>query len=90
MGGGSVYGGDEEEIDVCQARNIFVSLANIAQSGIVDIDDIQNHGEMHLLPVSHAIPNTRRRQCLRHREVEAEWHPHCWRTPLRLQGDLHD
>ena len=82
MGGGSVYGGDEEEIDVYQVRNAFVSLANLAQSGIVDIDDIQNHGRTRHLPVFHVAVNLGRCQCLRHHEAEAEWHPHRWRTRL--------
>lgn len=78
MGAESVYGGDEEEIDVSQTRKFLSPLADVVQSGIIDIDEIQNHGKTHHLRVLHAPANLGRCQCCRYHKVEAEWHPHRW------------
>jgi hypothetical protein len=61
MSGESVYGGDEEEVDVSEHWKIFPSLANSEQSGIIDIDEIQNHGKIHHLHGFHVFANFRRR-----------------------------
>ena len=78
MGGESVYGGDEEDIDVSEHCQSFPSLANSEQSGIIDIDEIQNHGNIPQLHMFHVPADFARRQCCRYHQVEAEWHPHRW------------
>lgn len=89
MGGGSVYGGDEEEVDVRQVQRTFSSCANLVQCGIVDIDEIQNHGKPHSVLLPLVAANLGRRQCFRHHQAEAEWHPHCRRKLLPASATVH-